>query len=108
MSPTTPCGSSYDWPGNVRELENTLTRAAVLTRSSIISAAHLALTSGDTELEVPHGMPVDETLDAAIAAHVQRTLYRTEGNKSAAAEMMEISRSRLDRLIDKYDLTVPG
>lgn len=100
---------SYDWPGNVRELENTLTRAAVLARGSVISADHLALRTGDRELlAAPTGMPVDDTLDAAIAAHVQRTLYRTEGNKSAAARVLEISRSRLDRMIDKYELVVPA
>lgn len=99
---------SYDWPGNVRELENTLTRAAVLARGSVISADHLALRSGNTELmAAPTGMPVDECLDAAIAARVQRTLYQTRGNKSAAARKLKISRSRLHRLIKKYDLAVP-
>ncbi len=30
----------YDWPGNVRQLENVLTRAAVLTPSTVLTREH--------------------------------------------------------------------
>jgi len=96
---------AYDWPGNVRELQNTLTRAAVLARGPVITPEHLTLKIGGDPLIAP--MPADDTLEAAIAAHVQHILYRAEGNKSEASRILEISRSRLDRIIDKHRLVVP-
>jgi two-component system response regulator AtoC len=109
---------AYDWPGNVRELENALTRAAILARGRAIGAEHLTL--GDTSPgALAQGAPADAhapapeltaeelPLDRAIERHVQRVLYHTGGNKSEAARLLEISRSRLQRLVKKYDLEVP-
>jgi len=98
---------SHAWPGNVRELENALTRAAVLSRGPVIGVEHLSL--GPSE---PRGASSttkhadDDTLDAAEAAHVQRILERTGGNKRQAARLLGITRPRLDRLIEKHGLRV--
>jgi len=100
--------TAYDWPGNVRELENTLTRAAVVARGPVITPRHLHL---DPSLGTP-GQREDpspgETLADAERAHVQRILGRTNGNKRRAARILEISRSRLDRLLEKHGIVVPG
>jgi DNA-binding NtrC family response regulator len=98
---------SYDWPGNVRELENTLTRAAVLARSPIIGADQISLAAvaargRDERTEGPQ----DDSLEAVEAAHVQRILGQTGGNKRQAARILGISRPRLDRLVEKHGLDV--
>jgi DNA-binding NtrC family response regulator len=91
----------HDWPGNVRELENALTRAAVLARGSTITAEHLSLrTSSD-----PLPDPDDQSLDAIERAHVQRVLAQTRQNKSRAAQILGVSRPRLDRMIARHGLT---
>ncbi|HSR43214.1 MAG TPA: sigma 54-interacting transcriptional regulator [Longimicrobiales bacterium] len=100
----------YEWPGNVRELENALIRAAILARGSAIGPDHLAL--GDAPAFAfsrlhGEGEEATRTLDSVIAEHVQRVLRHTEGNKSEAARVLEISRSRLSRMVDRYDLEVP-
>ena len=105
---------SYDWPGNVRELENTLTRAAVLTRSPVIGLEHISLGTlgtaqhGPGETAAGVGVsgvpPVADALAAVEAEHVRRILSRTGGNKRQAARQLDISRQRLDRLIEKHDL----
>jgi len=96
---------SHDWPGNVRELENALTRAAVLARGPVIGVEHLAvgpMQTGDApETKV---RAEDDTLEAAEAAHVQHILERTGGNKRQAARILDISRPRLDRIIEKHGL----
>jgi two-component system response regulator HydG len=99
---------AHDWPGNVRELENALTRAAVLARGGVIGEEHLRLWSPPAVATTGPGSPEVRTLGEAIAAHVQRTLRETAGNRSEAARILGISRSRLARLIEKHGLEVPG
>jgi len=92
---------AYDWPGNVRELENALTRAVVLARGPAIRLEDLALGEGIGGTEP---QPEDESLAAVERAHIARILRRTGGNKREAARVLRISRSRLDRLLKKYEL----
>lgn len=115
----------YDWPGNVRELENALTRASILARGATLGPEHLRLgtdrpgvgedgeggggtSPGGTaaaELARARGVPEsDLTLDWAIARQILRVLEHTGWNKSEAARLLEISRSRLARHIDKFGL----
>ena len=106
----------YNWPGNVRELENALTRAAILARGAAIGAEHLVLGT-EFVVEPKRGerrpekrvngtaeLPEDPSLDAAIARHVQRVLAQTEGNKSETARLLGISRSRLQRYVERFEL----
>jgi len=93
---------AHDWPGNVRELENALTRAAVLARASVITTEHLSL--GPTAQ--PPGDPADQSLDAMERAHVQRVLAQARRNKSRAAQILGVSRPRLDRMIARHGLSV--
>ena len=116
----------YDWPGNVRELENALTRAAILARGAAIGPEHLSLgveflppdqrkTEGQKreEKSQKNGKPAaasddkDMSLDAAISRHVQHILAHTDGNKSETARLLGISRSRLQRYVEKFRLDVP-
>ena len=122
---------AHDWPGNVRELENALTRAAILARGAAIGPEHLSLGvdySGRGVARAGHAMssappsaesmklsaqsasptgPVDEAeldLEHVISLHVRRVLEHTRGNKSETARILGISRSRLQRYLDKFDL----
>jgi DNA-binding NtrC family response regulator len=96
----------HNWPGNVRELENTLTRAALLARGSTISSDDLFLA------DVPAHLPDQGSRDAASdwslrsveREHVLRVLEHTHGNKRKAARLMGVSRSRLDRLLEKHGI----
>ncbi|UCC83357.1 MAG: sigma-54-dependent Fis family transcriptional regulator [Gemmatimonadota bacterium] len=88
---------SHTWPGNVRELENCLTRAVVLATGDVIRPEHLELAPREDVGELG-------TLETAERDHVTRVLTATQGHKSRAAEILGISRPRLDRLIEKYRL----
>jgi len=89
----------HAWPGNVRELENCLTRAVVTTAGDVIRPEHV--TFGQARANVGSG-PVK--LDDVEREHVTRTLDATGWHKTRTAELLGISRPRLDRLIAKYGL----
>ena len=88
-----------DWPGNVRELRNCLTRAVVLAAGSVIGPEQLNLRPG------ADGASSDlRALEEVEREHVARVLAFTAGNRTRAAEILAISRPRLRRMIDKYQL----
>ena len=93
----------HSWPGNVRELENCLTRAVVLATGDVIRPEHLGLSSHKAGT-LHHSMA---TLDDMEKWHVAGVLEASKGHKSRAAEILGISRPKLDRLIAKHDLKVP-
>ena len=90
---------AYSWPGNVRELENCLTRAVVTATGDVVRPEHLALGTPP----VP-GRPRLTTLEDVEREQVAHVLRATKGHKSRTAEILGISRPRLDRLIKKHDL----
>ncbi|MFH1765412.1 MAG: sigma-54 dependent transcriptional regulator, partial [Gemmatimonadota bacterium] len=99
--------NSYDWPGNVRELEHALTRAVVLARGPVIGKEQLALDGGGSTGRAREGAdPLPRTMAEAEAAHVQRILDETGGNRRKAARILEVSRARLERMIERHGLTV--
>ena len=90
---------AYDWPGNVRELRNAVERA-VLLGDRRLRADDLALGG----LGIPGGqagpLPFPATLEEIERAAAHAALERESGNKSAAAQLLGISRTRLYRLLD--------
>jgi DNA-binding NtrC family response regulator len=106
----------HDWPGNVRELENTLMRAVVLAGGDSLTPDHLDFGPGSVlggggggagaSRQGAAGNELDAVLEMAERDHVQRVLASTGGHKSRSAELLRISRGRLDRLIEKHGLVV--
>jgi DNA-binding NtrC family response regulator len=89
----------HDWPGNVRELENCLARAVVVASSGVIRPEHLAI--------APPREPATTSLaslNEIEKEHIRRTLEATGGHKARAAEILGVSRPRLNRLLQKYGL----
>ena len=91
--------ASHDWPGNVRELENCLARAVVAATGASISAEHLSLGRDRPRESTNLG-----SLEEAEQQHLKRVLKAVDGRKTRAAEILGVSRTRLDRLIKKYRL----
>jgi DNA-binding NtrC family response regulator len=93
----------HSWPGNVRELENCLTRAVVMATGDVVRPEHVEL--GPPLAEEGSGLM---TLDESERALLARVLEATGGHKSRAAEILAISRPRLNRLIEKHGLRRDG
>ncbi|HEX6105561.1 MAG TPA: sigma 54-interacting transcriptional regulator [Gemmatimonadales bacterium] len=89
----------YRWPGNVRELRNVLERAVVLSPPGT-----LVLEPLETRTEPPAGaapaIPFPAPLQEVVRAAALAMLQLTGGNKSEAARRLDISRPRLQRLLD--------
>ena len=89
----------HRWPGNVRELENCLMRAVVMATGGVIHPQHLSIASPSAQAE-----PSVPSLEDLERAHVARVLEVAQGHKGRAADLLGVSRPRLNRLIEKYGL----
>ncbi len=102
--------SEYSWPGNVRELENTIERAMVLSEGDLLVAVDLPdrirevrdpvqvqLSSGELSIKKTTRV-IEETL-------IRRALQKTKGNRTRAAEVLELSHRALLYKIKDYKIT---
>ncbi|HEU4988852.1 MAG TPA: sigma-54 dependent transcriptional regulator [Gemmatimonadaceae bacterium] len=97
----------YPWPGNVRELENVIERAMVLTESEQIGVDQLPLEVRDPSTET---LPDDDDLSvkrrtqSLERALIQRALAQTDGNRTRAAKLLDLSHRALLYKIREYGL----
>jgi two-component system, NtrC family, response regulator AtoC len=98
------------WPGNVRELKAVISRAALMHDHETLQPAHLpaelvasALAGPDPDVESSSvsstaltGIP---TLAEIELAHIKRVLQICDGNRTAAAQHLGITRQTLARKI---------
>lgn len=90
---------SHSWPGNVRELRNALERA-VLLADGMPDAGDLFPRPPRPRLQEPGTLPFPAPLSRIEKVAARAMVERLQGNKSAAADALGISRSRLYRLLD--------
>jgi transcriptional regulator with PAS, ATPase and Fis domain len=95
----------YDWPGNVRELRNALERAVVMGNGQCVESDDLLISASKVQYPgMQVGMTLEEALNAFKKDFILLNLEHTGGNRSKAAEIMDIQRTYLSRLISKYEL----
>jgi two-component system NtrC family response regulator len=98
----------HPWRGNVRELENRIRRAIILSSSSELRATDLDLAPGAPEpvAEAAGKPPVSlrEARERAERQIVHQALHQAQGNLSAAARLLEVSRPTLYALLRQYRL----
>jgi len=82
----------YPWPGNVRELENIIQRLVVMTDGDIIDVPDLPPLMRFSALR---GVGLRRTLADAEAEYIQSVLASVGGNRSRAAEILDIDRKTL-------------
>ncbi|ROR94850.1 two-component system NtrC family response regulator [Sinobacterium caligoides] len=94
---------SYNWPGNIRELENKIRRAVIMCEGKKISAADLCLeTTKDLSINLR------KVRYEAEKQAINKALYITAGNISAAAKLLGITRPTLYDLVKKYEIQIPN
>ncbi len=96
---------AYAWPGNVRELANIIERAVVVANSddARIEAKDLPETlRAAVRLQEREG--ARQTLAELESVYIAETLRWANGNKSAAARALGISRKNLYEKIARYRL----
>ena len=100
----------YPWPGNVRELENTIERAMVLADGEFIVAHDLPERIREArdpvQLQLASGeLSVKKTMRIIEEILIRRALQKTKGNRTRAAEILEISHRALLYKIKDYQIT---
>jgi two-component system response regulator AtoC len=99
----------YAWPGNVRELENTIERAMVLSETDIVDVTDLpervreALDPVQVHLSSGE-LSIKKTVQAIEEILIRRALQKTKGNRTRAAEILEISHRALLYKIKDYKI----
>jgi DNA-binding NtrC family response regulator len=88
----------YDWPGNVRELRNVVERCLLLGRRPGQCIAPDQAVGGSESIVGD----VDMSLEAVERRHILSVLCTFEGNKSAAARELGVSRKTLERKLKAW------
>jgi DNA-binding NtrC family response regulator len=97
---------AHDWPGNVRELRNSIERAKLLARDSVVSA-------GDLNLPMPQRPTAENEAGRRDAEQpsreaIEASLRDAGGNVSRAAQSLGLSRQALYRRMERFNLRPPG
>jgi two-component system response regulator AtoC len=105
---------AYDWPGNVRELKNVLERIVILGTDGLLSPTELPTeirfsprtpTPPPSPSDFPFVLPeggVD--LEQVERDFLVQALARTQGNQTAAAKLLNLSRFQLRNRIQKFGI----
>lgn len=111
----------YSWPGNIRELKNTVERLCILTEGNSISSydvkqlldmngprtrqTSIDTGEGHSEKRIPHHQPESRTVQSLFDEYSKQNVFdalkRTNGNKTATARLLGISRGKLYRLLEE-------
>lgn len=92
---------SYDWPGNVRELRNAIEYALIRARHAVLLTEDLPpeiAAAGDAPSSPAPEWPTDEE------GRIRAALAYTDGNRTAAAQLLGMSRATLYRRLDTYSI----
>ena len=89
---------SYSWPGNIRELQNTIEKAVILSESPVIKPEDLYLRPL-TEIDDQDSIYTLEEMEDKM---IRAALERSNGNFTAAAEQLGITRQTLYNRIKKF------
>ncbi len=106
----------YSWPGNVRELRNTVERAVLFEKRSVLSVESLAFLDNQSRFVVEAAPKQVSDTGAELRSSdglnlaemecnfIRRALNKTNGNQTRAAEILGISREKLKYRLRKYGI----
>ncbi len=99
------------WPGNVRELKNIVERACILSESQILTEREFVAAMSTPPprtaagLGAPNAPPAGAHLfSTAQRDQIEHVLREVGGNKTAAAQLLGMSRRSLYRWLDRLNI----
>ncbi len=103
----------YGWPGNVRELENAMERAVLLADGALVLpenlpdriwAAPLPVRASAASPRAGDDLSLKRAVRELEESFIRAALRRTRGNRTRAAEVLEISHRALLYKIKEYGI----
>lgn len=88
---------AYQWPGNVRELRHTVERAVILSEETILEPTDFSISDKTSQVLEVSSSTLDEMQDRMI----MKAMDENNGNLSAAANQLGITRQTLYNKLKK-------
>jgi DNA-binding NtrC family response regulator len=100
------------WKGNVRELKNVIERAVIYAEGGVIRTQDLGVKEASVTEALAEHVPMEAPLHEVAAAatriaesrRIRQVLKQTNGNKTRAAEVLQVSYKTLLTKIKEYQL----
>ena len=106
------CFADYEWPGNIRELENVLMKAVALSTGNVLGLEQL---SDELRQKCTRSRPATHKQDKELGSladmekeHLINVLEATHWHRGETCRILGISRPRLRRMMQEYDLNPPN
>jgi len=101
----------HNWPGNVRELENVIERALVLAEDKLLVPENFPSLIGEREGtdqidKIFEGYSLKDAQKDLEKMLISKALTKTEGNRTKAAKLLEISHPSLLSKIKTYNILI--
>jgi two-component system response regulator AtoC len=101
----------HNWPGNVRELENVIERALVLAEDKLLLPENFPSLIGEREEtdqidKIFEGYSLKDAQKDIEKMLISKALTKTEGNRTKAAKLLEISHPSLLSKIKTYNILI--
>ena len=102
---------AYGWPGNVRELENAIERAVVLSEDVLLTPEHFSPdfnqgSKKDPMHEIINGYSLKKAQKILEETLIIKALSETNGNRTQASRLLEISHPSLLSKIKAYNISL--
>src|SRR5579863_4103567 len=102
---------TYSYPGNVRELENMIERAVLMARGRVLMPSHFPTTSvpenGSNSMPAQTdllSLPFHKSIAELEKRLIENALSEAKGNKSEAADRLQINRRLLYNKIEEHKI----
>ncbi|MEJ2285372.1 MAG: sigma-54 dependent transcriptional regulator [Desulfobacterales bacterium] len=100
----------YAWPGNVRELENSIERAMVVADDTLLLPEHFPAEiidhNGSSTPGIFNGFSLKDAQKVLERKLITKALEETQGNRTRAAKLLEISHPSLLTKIKAYNINL--
>jgi DNA-binding NtrC family response regulator len=95
----------YDWPGNIRELANVIERALIISSGEYIMPMDLPINFTERISLFPTDKKnFDKSVQDFEKQIIVKTLKDCGGNKIKAAKLLSLTRSKLYRKLNEYNI----